>query len=58
MNEYFRAFIMNESWKEFMDKYNIDYLLLPPGRALAQIAPANGWNEVYRDEKAVIIVRN
>lgn len=58
MKRYTKAFFVREDWREPLDEYRVDYVLIEKGTPLAVLLAASGeWREAYRDELAVVFVR-
>ncbi len=45
-----------ENWQEILDRWEVGFVLLPPDRPVVRLLDEAGWDEVYRDETAVIFV--
>jgi hypothetical protein len=43
-----------DGWKEDIQRWKIDYILIDPQRPLAQAAVQNGWKVLYKDAGAVL----
>lgn len=55
VREYLLAVNANDGWQEVLNKYNVQWVIVPPERALAkELARTAGWREVYRDAGAVV----
>ena len=54
LNEWLGAVQAANGWQQTLQKWNIDYLLLDPGRPLAQAAAQAGWKILYQDSQAVV----
>jgi hypothetical protein len=58
LRRYFRTFGGQQNWQEPLDEYEVEYVLVERGGHLAVLlAAAEGWEEAYRDDVAVIFVR-
>ncbi len=58
MDLYFQAEDARPDWREPLDTYAVDYVLLPPGAALGVVLDeASDWTSVYDDGVAEIFVR-
>jgi hypothetical protein len=46
-------------WEKALDRYGVDVVVWPRERSLAQVLAASPqWHRVYRDDLAVVFVRN
>ena len=53
--DYVEAIDGGEAWRSVFDRHSIDWVLISPDAALAQVlVEADDWAETYRDETAVI----
>ncbi len=52
--------VMNASgdWQEILDRWNIDFIVIEPEWRIVGLLPFYGWDERYRDDQAVIFVRD
>lgn len=58
LREYFNAFSLSTGWREILDEYDIEYVLVERAGRLAVVMEAsNDWREVYQDEVARVFVR-
>lgn len=55
--EYEKVITLSENWQATLEKYAVQWVIIPPHWPLAKALQAEGWREVYRDETAVIFVR-
>jgi hypothetical protein len=56
--EYETALTAGEGWEAVLEKYKVAWVLMPPETRLAQALDEQaGWQELYRDETAVIFRR-
>ncbi len=55
--EYEKIITLSQNWQETLEKYDVQWAILPPDWPLTHALRAEGWREVYRDETAVILVR-
>lgn len=58
VREYLDVVNARGDWKETLNRYGVDWVIVPPERALAiELARSADWQEVYRDENAGVWVR-
>lgn len=58
VREYLDIINARDGWQEKLAHYNVRWVIVPPGRALAQaLASSADWRQAYRDESAVVWVR-
>jgi hypothetical protein len=58
LREYLATIFVNSGWRETLDKYDIDLVFVESAAPLARnLRLEPGWEEVYRDEMASILVR-
>ncbi len=55
--EYETVLLAKDGWQDVMEKYGVGWAILPADLSLAGTLAQNGWREAYRDETAVILVR-
>lgn len=59
MNEYVLAYQLRGDWRQPLDRYGVDYVLIESGASLEALLEASPeWTRVYRDDQAVILVRS
>ncbi len=59
MHEYMWAYWLLGDWRAPLDRYDVDYVLIESGLPFARLLEeARDWTRVYRDDVAVIFVRN
>lgn len=44
-------------WQAILQRWEVNWILLPPDRSVVRLLTENGWREVYRDTVSVIFVR-
>jgi hypothetical protein len=51
--------VMNarEGWQEILTRWNVNFIVTEPGWRIVDILPFYGWEELYRDDQAVIFGR-
>jgi hypothetical protein len=55
VREYLQVVNAEEGWQAVLNKYNVQWVIVPPERGLVkELARTAGWSEVYRDEGAVV----
>lgn len=47
-----------KTWREVLEKYKINFLILPPADVHPELAPSPSWTMVYFDNLAAIFVKN
>ncbi len=57
IREYEQVVNLSPGWQDVLTKYNVSWALIPKNWDLAATLVDAGWNEVYQDETAVILVR-
>jgi hypothetical protein len=58
LREYLATIFVNSGWRETLDKYDINLVFVESAAPLARnLRLEPGWEEVYRDEMASILVR-
>jgi hypothetical protein len=58
VREYLDVINARDGWESVLEKYNVQWVIVPPQRALAgELARSEHWREVYRDESAVVWVK-
>lgn len=55
--EYEKIITLSENWQATLEKYAVQWAILPPDWPLAQALRAEGWREVYRDETTIVLAR-
>jgi len=48
---------LQDGWQEIFDQYNITWVIIPPPWPLSRELIAQGWEVLYEDETAVILVK-
>jgi hypothetical protein len=56
--KYEKIVSLDEGWQEIFDEYNITWVLIPPGSSLAEELAYLGWEPVYQDQTAVVLIEN
>ena len=56
VEDYAKIVTLEEEADELLASYEIDWVLYPPG-PLTRYLEARGWQETYRDDQAVILLR-
>jgi hypothetical protein len=56
--EYEQVIITAPSWETILDKYEIQWALIPSGSNLAGVLSSKGWETLYQDKTAVILRSN
>ncbi|MCP4363654.1 MAG: hypothetical protein GY796_37115 [Chloroflexi bacterium] len=54
---YRETFDVKETWREPLDEFAVDYVLMEKGSPLTTVLAADGWQEIYQDGLAQIFVR-
>jgi hypothetical protein len=54
VKEYDRAILAQEGWQAVLEKYEIEWAILPTSAPLTDALQASGWNVIYEDVNAVI----
>jgi hypothetical protein len=57
IREYEQIISLGKGWQEILMKYNVSWALVPQEWDLASKLTEVGWRQVYRDQTAVILVR-
>ncbi len=57
LGEWLATIQAGESWRQALDKWQVDYIMIDPGRPLARALPQAGWKLLYTDPQAVIFTR-
>ena len=57
IREYEQIITLDSGWQEVLDKYQVDWALIPPKWVLASALSDKGWYEVYSDNTAIIVRR-
>jgi len=55
--EYEKIVTQAEGWQATLEQYAVQWAIIPPDWPLAGALAAEGWQEIYRDGTAVILVR-
>lgn len=58
MREYESVLLAQGDWRSLLEKYQVDWAILPPNSPLALELKRVGWLSVHEDETAVILVGN
>ena len=59
MNQYFDTINLQDNWRKVLEKYKVDYILMSCERPMSVFLKEDPrWREVYRDNMAVIFVKN
>ncbi len=59
MNEYVLAYQLRGDWRQPLDKFKVDYILIESGASFETLlAVSDEWERAYRDDQAVIFVRS
>ncbi|MFC1996894.1 hypothetical protein ACFLXI_04710 [Chloroflexota bacterium] len=54
--EYEQVITMDENWEQILEKYQVDWMLVPEGSILAEaLNEQAGWQTIYKDDTAVIL---
>ncbi len=46
-----------EGWRQVLEKWQVDYVMIDPARPLAKALPGAGWKLLYTDKQAVLFTR-
>jgi hypothetical protein len=57
MGEWLTIVQAGEGWRENLDQWRVDFVLVDPGRPLAKALPEAGWKMLYSDTQAVLFTR-
>jgi len=57
LDSYLRAWRADEGWEQVLDSNDIDVVLLEESAPLSEVLVTAGWEQVYADSIAVILVR-
>jgi hypothetical protein len=58
VREYLNVINARQGWESILERYNVDWVIVPPERELAQaLARSPQWREVFRDASAGVWVR-
>jgi len=57
IREYEHIILLVPGWQAILDKYNVDWALVPQEWPLVQALADEGWNEIYSDPTAIILRR-
>jgi hypothetical protein len=56
IRQYLKVIHLEEDWEEIFEEYDIDWAILPTDAPVVrQIQNELGWDEIYRDETAIIL---
>lgn len=55
--EYETVITMSPGWHQILERYDVNWAIIPSELPLARELEAQGWETAYRDETAVILVR-
>ena len=56
--EYEQVITLSEGWEQILEKYQVDWMLIPEEAILAKaLIEHTGWETLYEDETAIIIKR-
>jgi len=58
--DYLDVMSMNNDWETILDKYNVQWMLIPTKEPLAQTLKADQidpWNVIYEDQTSIILRR-
>jgi hypothetical protein len=55
--EYEQVIALNEGWENILTKYDVTWAIVRADAPLAIALYTNGWQEVYRDETAVVLAK-
>jgi hypothetical protein len=55
--EYEQVITVQDGWQEIFERYNITWVIVPPGWVLVQELTAQGWEIAYEDPTAIIVVK-
>lgn len=60
LRDYFRAFLGAKEWRDTLDDYNINLVVIQESTALATLLreTSDTWNLVYEDDQAIIFTRS
>ncbi|MEM5775557.1 MAG: hypothetical protein AAGU05_11200, partial [Anaerolineaceae bacterium] len=58
MGEWMEIMQCGEETAQILDRWDAEALLVEPGRPVSTCLLQNGWENVYQDEQAVILVRD
>ena len=54
LGEWLTAVQAGEGWRDILNKWQVAYVLIDPGRPLAKALPEDGWKLLYSDAQAVV----
>lgn len=54
--EYVQVESLQPGWEEVLAKYKVDWAIIPTGQPLAIALCTDGWDIVYQDETAIVLV--
>jgi hypothetical protein len=58
VRQYMRVILLEEGWEKVLDQYDVSWAILPTDeRAAKAIKEELGWEVVYKDNTAVILIR-
>jgi hypothetical protein len=55
LGDYISAWRADPGWEDIMNEWKIDYVLIETGSPLAKVLILSGWDEIYKDEKAIVL---
>lgn len=55
--KYEQVVTLQAGWQDILERYDVNWAILPPEWPLARELKAQGWETVYQDQTAVIVVR-
>jgi hypothetical protein len=55
--EYEKVVTLADGWQATLEQYAVQWVIIPPAWPLAKALAADGWQEIYRDDTAVIFTR-
>jgi len=53
--EYEQVITSSQGWETVLEKYRIEWAILPPSSTLANVLSSQGWEMLYNDETATIL---
>jgi hypothetical protein len=48
---------LHSNWQEVLKQYDITWVVIPPGWPLARELTDQGWQTVYQDRTAIILIK-
>ncbi|GAB4494038.1 MAG: hypothetical protein Fur0016_30750 [Anaerolineales bacterium] len=55
--EYEKIITLSDNWQQTLQKYSVQWVIIPPNWPLAKALLAEGWRQIYRDETTTIFTR-